>query len=207
MVPADNNPIDLENDELLFTTLGTQIAQAVIEIEDVSAVMSTTHQYIDMALAAIKQHKPELDAKLACRQGCSHCCYLPVETTSQVIADIAQHVQSRFDHKQKEQLINKLQVDKILRKKPLFRAPCPLLDESGSCSVYEKRPLVCRSFTSTDVEACKKSVLDGSSVAQQPLRFKVYQAATVALQATLVKQQKNHEQVPLVSSLLAELLG
>ena len=40
--------------------------------------------------------------------------------------------------------------------KPRARIPCALLSDDGSCSVYEVRPLPCRSWLSTDVESCKK---------------------------------------------------
>ena len=34
--------------------------------------------------------------------------------------------------------------------------PCPLLVE-GRCSVYEVRPLICRGYNSTNVDACRKA--------------------------------------------------
>lgn len=39
--------------------------------------------------------------------------------------------------------------------------PCPLL-ETGSCTIYESRPIVCRAAASADAEICKRVYLSAS---------------------------------------------
>jgi hypothetical protein len=55
------------------------------------------------------------------------------------------------------------------------------------------------------VQLCIKSVADGSNISQQPIRYRIYEAGTVALQADLKKQGQPYEQVDFIPALLAEL--
>jgi hypothetical protein len=38
-----------------------------------------------------------------------------------------------------------------------------MLDDMGACSVYETRPIACRTLVSTDVEKCKKTFVEGDA--------------------------------------------
>jgi len=189
-------------DEQLFTSFSVDIAKRVISIDDVSEQMLATHEYIDAKLEQFT-HSERLDnTQLACHKGCHHCCYLPVETTMQVIEDISHYLLKQRSPDQLTALLQKLEQDIDTRQPPLMRNPCPLLAADGDCSVYAVRPLACRAFTSTNEKQCESSMLHGSNVQQQPLRFKLYQAATVALQACLKKNAQEHRQLPFIPALL-----
>ena len=93
------------------------------------------------------QAQDESIKQAVCTKGCSHCCYVNVEVTRVEAELIAE-----------KQNIKILSKDKPSRKdygKNLV--PCTFLDESkGLCSIYEYRPLACRTFFTMDsVDFCK----------------------------------------------------
>jgi hypothetical protein len=76
-----------------------------------------------------------------CTKGCSHCCYLDVDVTLLEAAYIAHN--TGYTMQDREQRLHKnYHEDKQY---------CGFLDrESGTCSIYEYRPLACRTFFSMD---------------------------------------------------------
>jgi Fe-S-cluster containining protein len=110
---------------------------------------------------------------LACRQGCAHCCHQPVETDPLTVLNVADYIQRHFSSSARTLLaIRLLEREKALMDVPYFermnrRMPCPLLVD-GSCSIYPVRPLVCRSFNSTDAEACKRAIFEAGTLDDIP---------------------------------------
>ncbi len=103
-----------------------------------------------------------LPEPLDCKPGCHYCCYnLPMVTPPEALL-IGYHVDQTFTDQQKETLNTRIQ--KILKKiagKPsdeIFmmrhELPCIFLKER-MCLIYEVRPAVCRTCTSTRAEHCK----------------------------------------------------
>lgn len=192
-------------DEQFFTAVSIDIAKQIIQIGDVSQQMAATRNYIDKLLLEFAELCGGNNLPTACIKGCHHCCSLPVEAPVQVIEDIALYLLNHCTADELQTLFKKLEGDVAQRKAPLMRAPCPLLTDSGRCSVYPVRPFACRAFTSTDVQQCIGCVATGTSVAQQMIPLRLYQAATVALQACSQKNHQPHNQVPLASALLERL--
>ena len=96
-------------------------------------------------------------AAVACRAGCSHCCHQPIGITPHEALVVARYLKDAG------------RADRALRRRlsaHTARAgvPCPLLDASGSCSVYPARPRACRAWFSTDVAACRASPAPGPHV-------------------------------------------
>jgi hypothetical protein len=92
----------------------------------------------------MKNPPPEVQ-NAACAQGCAFCCILTHDEGGIITAYEAQNL-----------------ADALI---PLPGAPdgrawhdkaCPALDpETRSCRAYDARPMICRSFLSTDVETCR----------------------------------------------------
>jgi hypothetical protein len=89
-------------------------------------------------------------AEIQCRDGCSFCCHQNVDVT--IPEAILVTLRLANDHDPRR--------DAVLEAAELFKdldddariatgRPCPLLVDRR-CSVYEARPLACRSFTSPD---------------------------------------------------------
>ena len=53
----------------------------------------------------------------------------------------------------------------------MARQPCAFLDGSGSCSIYPVRPLLCRSITSTDADACREALSMLALGENQPISY------------------------------------
>lgn len=79
---------------------------------------------------------------VACKSGCSYCCYIPVictEIEAREAFGANPHVRER-----------------VLSHKNRDFEPCPFLDlKSKSCTVYEVRPTSCRQYTSFSRSKCK----------------------------------------------------
>ncbi len=98
---------------------------------------------------------------LACRSGCTYCCYPPVSATVPEVANIVAFILTQLDPHQ--QMRVKASVDQAHQRTAQMSSqermatnlPCPYLDDAGACAVYPVRPLACRGYNSTDVNACR----------------------------------------------------
>ncbi len=187
--------------EQLFANLGKQIFLDIENLTDSSDALAVCIRHIETALAAFETHFPDRSV-IACKKGCCYCCSFPIECPPQVVVDIARHIKETWPEKEIFQLKKQMARDILARKAPFYRAPCPFLNKENTCSIYEKRPLSCRWFTSPDAGLCEKSVEDGSHVPQHAIRHRVFQTATTMLLAWAKKQGRYGEQVPFISSLL-----
>lgn len=102
------------------------------------------------------------NVNLACKKGCSLCCYMRVDAKAHEVLLIGDHVESTFSEERKvalrERLIaHKRTVDGLTYIEHMSRnVACPLL-EGGSCSVYEVRPFGCRRHQSESLARCEHS--------------------------------------------------
>ncbi|WP_076999110.1 YkgJ family cysteine cluster protein [Variovorax sp. KK3] len=112
-----------------------------------------------------------IEAVSACRQGCSHCCHIPV-TISHVEARLLAHASGRVpqeptrsvrinDDVSAQRLVD---MERQLQGAPL--SPCPFL-RAGQCSVYDARPIACRTLVNLDDDdlLCRHA---GDSTAKVP---------------------------------------
>jgi len=104
------------------------------------------------------------DSRIDCRDGCAHCCIVNVSVLQPEADSIAEHL---FEKRSAEELLDLYQGISRLEKETYYldeeerimaRQPCAFLDGSGSCSIYPVRPLLCRSITSTDADACREAL-------------------------------------------------
>jgi uncharacterized protein len=97
-------------------------------------------------------------AQHACAPGCSFCCYLPVDVLAPEAFRIAAHLQQTRSPRELTALVYRLvahgQHDGAAR-------PCVFLTD-GRCSIYEVRPMVCRSYNSLARERCEAFYHDPS---------------------------------------------
>ena len=110
----------------------------------------------EIAETALRRHPAPLE--IACRRGCSYCCYSYVGVVPPEVFRIAATINK---HRRAG-----LTTDVVIaRAVPLrgvtpaarvgAKLACPLL-ENGQCGVYADRPLTCRQATSLSVEACRE---------------------------------------------------
>jgi Fe-S-cluster containining protein len=138
-----------------------------------ATVLAAGHAAKDQAAAAravqrlseetLLQHQQNTD-HIACRAGCGHCCQvnvavLPAEAEAILASltsslSLAEMIILRQKATQLHLRVGGLSDDDRL----LARASCLFLDPWGNCSIYPVRPLLCRSVTSIDPEACRDAV-------------------------------------------------
>jgi Fe-S-cluster containining protein len=140
---------------------------------------------------------------VACRAGCSYCCYYHVNVTAAEALAIAEHIRSR-PREECERLTSRVRstAEQVHDLSPTeyihTNIPCALL-ENGKCSAYEVRPLACRGFHSTDVESCKVAFDDPYSTdagSFAPGRWAVtegYKSVMVAGQSLAGKDATTYE--------------
>lgn len=94
---------------------------------------------------------------IACKKGCSHCCYIWVSATAPELLSIAKIIKACGD-----QAVAKVRAAHEMTKQFDFDSranhphACPML-EDNVCSIYEFRPKACRLAASGDAEICRRS--------------------------------------------------
>lgn len=101
---------------------------------------------------------------IACAAGCGVCCMVNVAVLFPEAVAIVGHLRENRDPGDLERLSGR--IESLYRKiqwlddeeRIFLRRPCAFLDDSGCCSVYSVRPLLCRSVTSTDPDRCRQAI-------------------------------------------------
>jgi len=142
-------------------------------------------QFCDEAVPILlDEYRPSLD----CQQGCSFCCRKPGILVS--IPELLRIV-TCLDAKSREAVAVRAReyvarmAGRDVHAATSESVPCPLLVDDR-CSVYEKRPLVCRGYNSTSVDACRHA--HGNAHALVPIFAMLKDAtdgATVGMVAAL----------------------
>jgi len=133
---------------------GVSLAHLIAAADDVSG-------YADEAIAIVtEEYRPPLD----CKAGCSFCCRKPgVLVTLPEFLRIVQHLRETFDAaglaRVRENAARYVQqlAGRSFDAPAQESFPCALLTGDGRCSVYEIRPLTCRGYNSTSVDACRQA--------------------------------------------------
>jgi len=95
---------------------------------------------------------------IACRRGCSHCCYYWVTATPPEILSISKIVRRRGKAALARVMnAHEATKDYSIRARVEHPYPCPLLTDDGTCSIYPHRPKMCRFFNSADSAVCERS--------------------------------------------------
>lgn len=109
---------------------------------------------------------------LACRRGCTHCCYNQISLSEPEALFLGLYVFERFGPERLAQVEadTRAVLDRIrgLTRRQVgdirHLVPCPLL-EDGACSVHPARPLACRGWNAVDADQCRRSVADNDPLA------------------------------------------
>lgn len=125
----------------------------IVQLEKPEKASKLLHDVFD----GLTADKPKT---IECKQGCNWCCYSSVTITNTELSELASHIRKTYNKKQMNSLRSKLTATKkkyqSLTKEERInsRDLCPL-NIDGSCSVYEARPLFCRSALSYSKKLCE----------------------------------------------------
>jgi len=131
-------------------------------MDGMDELSALAHEAVEAFEALLKRGQVEQppEQPLACRAGCAHCCYQPEVTVTAIeLFRVADYVVAHFSPDQIATLTSGATAKPVLPTASsdtwVLRA-CPLLVD-GACSVYEARPLVCRSINSYAVSDCERA--------------------------------------------------
>lgn len=127
-------------------------------IREVPARLADLHSRCEQLLDT---YHPERNLHLDCQSGCGDCCILNVAVLWPEALNILAFIEAgSFDLAVLEERLDALwtQVRGVDDEdRVCMRKPCAFLSVQGSCEIYPVRPLLCRSITSTDADACRDS--------------------------------------------------
>jgi Fe-S-cluster containining protein len=99
---------------------------------------------------------------LACRAGCTWCCYFTVDVRAAEVFRILDFVERTFAPVEKARVYtevraNSVALGKLGEDERITRnLKCPFLAD-GRCGIYAARPQSCRNYHATDVSGCQQS--------------------------------------------------
>lgn len=129
------------------------------------------------------------DVPIACGRGCSHCCNLWVDATApevfHAIGSLGMDA-GRSAIGQVDRALTLTQ-DQSFEARGTMVTPCPMLVDTW-CSVYDARPINCRTAVSSDAELCRRSYLDmsGEDVPMPLVWVALRQGYAVALEGAML---------------------
>ncbi len=141
-----------------------QVMTEPIAITIVQQIATESHQTADNMIKVVNRKHPP-----ACHIGCHFCCYSPVTVTPPEAMTIARRLKETLNGKQLKKFQRKIRekVQQIKGKTWAEHADkkiaCSLLGDDGKCSIYEFRPVMCRSWSSMNKKHCEKSFNTGWS--------------------------------------------
>lgn len=110
------------------------------------------HRIIDEAVSLLGAHDPAAADRIACRKGCAHCCYIPVDITpdeAKLLHMMAREAGLDLDMPRlRLQALNSRPDAWAKLSAPLRR--CVFLGADSACQVYEWRPGACRKYQVLD---------------------------------------------------------
>jgi Fe-S-cluster containining protein len=126
---------------------------------------------------------------LACRAGCTWCCYFTVDVRAAEVFRILDFVEQSFTPEEKARVhaevrANSAALRKLGEEERVTRnIKCPLLNE-GRCTVYATRPQSCRNYHATNVAGCRQSYEEPENLDIDPdFAPGVYQAGGAHVEA------------------------
>jgi len=129
------------------------------EIRDfgVHGALERSQQRHDAGIAAA----PDF-ATLACRAGCTWCCYFTVDVRAAEVFSILRFVERSFTPDERARVHAEVRANRLVLKdlgedqRATRNVKCPFLNE-GRCTVYPVRPQTCRNYHATNAAGCQQS--------------------------------------------------
>tara|TARA_B100000029_G_scaffold515678_1_gene623932 strand:- start:5130 stop:5903 length:774 start_codon:yes stop_codon:yes gene_type:complete len=145
--------------------------------------------------------------QLACKKGCSHCCYIWVSATAPEVLYV-----SKLVKKMGEKVIKKIRQANDFTKDFDFETrhehpnPCPLLNDNV-CSIYNSRPSACRYAASGNADICSRAYhgLSNESIPIPTTHIRGSQAYSLAFAIALKKSGFSYHAYEFNSALIRAL--
>jgi Fe-S-cluster containining protein len=130
-----------------------------------SALQHSTDEFVAKYL---EEGEAGAKKKVACKLGCSFCCFQPVDVSADTVLFVGNHIknlpidaQNEFWRKVSEKATAIRELAGITRNAVITaRIGCPALNGDGSCSIYAVRPNACRGVDNFNALDCEKLFAD-----------------------------------------------
>jgi len=126
---------------------------------------------------------------LACRAGCTWCCYFTVDVRAAEVFRILDFVEQSFTPDEKARVYAEVRANSVVLRKlgegerVTRNVKCPFLNE-GRCTAYAARPQSCRNYHATNVAGCRQSYEEPENLDIDPdFAPGVYQAGGAHVEA------------------------
>jgi Fe-S-cluster containining protein len=171
---------------LIRNILEQEHQRACEEIRDLGVLraLESSQQRHDVRIAAA----PDIGT-LACRAGCTWCCYFTVDVRPAEVFRILDVVEQLFTPAEKARVYaevraNSAVLGKLREGERVTRnLKCPFLSE-GRCTIYAARPQSCRNYHATNVAGCQESYEEPDNLDIDPdFAPGVYQAGGAHVEA------------------------
>jgi Fe-S-cluster containining protein len=171
---------------LIRNILKQEHAQARGEIQalGVLGALERSEQRHDARIAAA----PDVGT-LACRAGCTWCCYFTVDVRPAEVFRILDFVERSFTPAEKSRVHAEVRANSVaLRQlgegeRVTRNLKCPFLNEER-CTIYAARPQSCRNYHATNVAGCRQSYEEPENLDIDPdFAPGVYQAGAAHVEA------------------------
>jgi Fe-S-cluster containining protein len=176
-------------------TLDFQLIRGILERERGQASDEIRASGVLRALARSQQrHDARIAAApdagtLACRAGCTWCCYFTVDVRAAEVFRILDFVEQSFTPEEKARVYAEVRANSsALRnlgedERVTRNAKCPFLSD-GRCTIYEARPQSCRNYHATNAAGCQQSYEEPGNLDIDPdFAPGVYQAGGAHVEA------------------------
>jgi Fe-S-cluster containining protein len=144
------------------------LAHQEIESVGVLRACESSQQRHDSRIASA----PDIGT-LACRAGCTWCCYFSVDVRAVEVFRILDFVEHELPAADKERIFAEVRANSAAlqnldeTERMRRNVKCPFLND-GRCSIYSARPQTCRNYHATSVVGCQQSYEDPDNLEIDP---------------------------------------
>lgn len=193
---------------------------SILSEENPGCIFNLTDISINRTLRAaediIADHKNEAFLEqIDCKKGCGDCCILNIPVLAPEVFNIKNFIEKNLSSRKRKTVFRKVKELSFPLKniddeeRIACRKECVLLNDDKSCSVYEVRPILCRSVTSTSREKCKESldsVITGgeNKILMNTFIKNLYDDLFKALSSFLLKHNLDNRSCEIIQSLKKE---
>ncbi|MCK4989456.1 MAG: YkgJ family cysteine cluster protein [Bacteroidales bacterium] len=149
----------------IFYRDGYRMAQSYLDQELSSVQMGEAikalYSAVDELLEAFLQRAGAEGKPVSCIKGCAWCCYQEVFAITHEFLYLNEYVNKSLSEADRISVLErarekvKISMNLTVEEQLKVRSACPFLD-SGTCMVYEARPMACRIYLSASEPSCKK---------------------------------------------------
>lgn len=164
---------------------------ALIKKQDIQEYVENTFLFsCEIAESLVTDIETNKNIHNKCLKGCSHCCTQPIQILESERIVIINKINRDFSPEDKRKIKHKIkQFQKDLRSNvgavkytSKFRQDylkqglyCPFLGEDGACSIYDSRPINCRTYYEyLSPESCERQDYSDTSIAFEDAQFTIF---------------------------------